>query len=874
MTTLLFAESFVYLRLNYFKKMSKNKNISENQIVENQIQNFNTKCLNGVNTINSNGYDNELIEIAIKSAKENNLKNVSLNIPREKFVVITGPSGSGKSSLAFDTIYAEGQRRYIECLSSYAKQFIGMMKKPDVDSIEGLSPSISIEQKTLNHNPRSTVGTTTEIYDYIRLLFAKIGVQYCVDCNVPVIKRTHSQIIDEIFETYANKNILILAPLVYARKGQYNELFINLIAQGFMRVRIDGQITKLDIEMNLSRYKTHNIELVVDKCVVDEEHRKRIEASVELDLKKTNGTLMVIEESEQIYLEVPNNNYDVRLFSTNYACPSCNTAYRPLAPNMFSFNSPYGACPLCNGIGKIEDFDESLLVPNKTLTIINGAVKILGPKKSSWLWSQVTKFADEFRIPLDVPISKLSPEQYKMLMWGRDENDGKTTSFNGFIPNLRNLYSEAYSVAQQRELNEYRTIENCSECGGNRLKKESAVVKIYDYTVGDIVNADIQNCIEIFTVLEKKLKKTDLLIASIIIKEIKDRLNFLLNVGLSYFSLNRSIVTLSGGEAQRIRLASQIGSQLVGITYVLDEPSIGLHQHDNDKLIASLKKLRDLGNTVIIVEHDKAMIEQSEFIVDIGPGAGVHGGEIIFAADTNKIDKLPAKTKEKSLTYQYLKNIKTVEQPKEYRLPNPDKMLVLKDACGNNLQNVTLNLPLGLFVCVTGMSGSGKSTLINDTLFPILSNHLHRSLLHPLEYKEVEGIEHIDKVIEINQSPIGRTPRSNPATYTKLFDIIRDHYSLLPESLVRGYRAGRFSFNVPGGRCEECEGAGIKKLEMNFLPDVYVACDVCDGKRYNEETLQVKYKGKSIADILNMTDRKSTRLNSSHMAISRMPSSA
>jgi len=832
--------------------MNNSKNRTENNISENQIKNFNNDYLNDVNAVHSNGYDNELIEIAIKSAKENNLKNVSLNIPREKFVVITGPSGSGKSSLAFDTIYAEGQRRYIDCLSSYAKQFIGMMKKPDVDSIEGLSPSISIEQKTLNHNPRSTVGTTTEIYDYIRLLFAKIGIQYCVNCNVPVIKRTHSQIIDEIFELYANKSILILAPLIYARKGQHNELFINLIAQGFTRVRVDGQIMKLEIEMNLARYKTHNIELVVDKCVVDEEHRKRVEASIELALKKTNGTLMIVEESEQIYLEMPNNNYEIKLFSTNYACPSCNIAYRPLAPNMFSFNSPYGACLICNGLGKTEDFDENLLIPNKSMTVENGAIEVLGPKKKSWIWSQLIKHADEHRIPLDIPVKNLTPEQYKILLWGKQDDSGVLFG-GGFISILRGLYNESYSVAQQRELNKYRKIETCTECNGVRLTKESATVKINDYTIGDIVNTDIQNCLELFTVLEKKLKKTDLLIANLVIKEIKDRLNFLLNVGLSYFSLNRSIVTLSGGEAQRIRLASQIGSQLVGITYVLDEPSIGLHQHDNNKLIDSLKKLRDLGNTVIIVEHDKAMIEQSEFVVDIGPGAGVHGGEIIFATDTDKMNKLPAKTKEKSLTYQYIKNIKTIEPPKEYRLPNPDKMLVLSGACGNNLQNVTLNLPLGLFVCVTGMSGSGKSTLINDTLFPILSSRLHRSLLQPLEYKEIEGINHIDKVIEINQNPIGRTPRSNPATYTKLFDIIRVHYSSLQESLVRGYSPGRFSFNLSGGRCEECEGAGIKKLEMNFLPDVYVVCDVCDGKRYNDETLQVKFKGKSIADVLNMT---------------------
>ena len=566
------------------------QNTFKEKNTKNEIKNFNNEYFNNSNTVNSNGsVDNELIEIAIKNAKENNLKNVSLNIPREKFIVITGPSGSGKSSLAFDTIYAEGQRRYIECLSSYAKQFIGMMKKPNVDSIEGLSPSIAIEQKTLNHNPRSSVGTITEIYDYIRLLFAKVGTQYCVNCDVPVIKRTHSQIIGEVFNIYKDKSILILAPLIYARKGQHNELFISLIAQGFTRVRVDGQIMKLDIEMNLSRYKNHDIELIVDKCVVDSTHKKRVEASIELALKKTNGTLMIIEETEQIYLDIPNNKYDVKLFSTNYACPSCNTAYRPLAPNMFSFNSPYGACPKCNGVGRTEDFDEDLLIPNKEMSIVTGAIKFLGPRKQSWLWSQLIKYAEESRIPLDIPVKYLEPEQYKTLMWGNDDNSSKKSTFNGFIPNLRNLYNEAYSYAQQRELNEYRKIEDCSECAGIRLKKTSAAVKIYGISIKDIVTVDIQNCFEIFTVLEKKLKKTDLLIANIIIKEIKDRLNFLINVGLSYFSLNRSIVTLSGGEAQRIRLASQIGSQLVGITYVLDEPSIGLHQHDNNKLIKSLK---------------------------------------------------------------------------------------------------------------------------------------------------------------------------------------------------------------------------------------------------------------------------------------------
>ncbi|MDR0927694.1 MAG: excinuclease ABC subunit UvrA [Ignavibacteria bacterium] len=795
-------------------------------------------------------------DIVIKNARENNLKNISVTIPRDKLIVITGLSGSGKSSLAFDTIYAEGQRRYIDCLSAYARQFIGMMKKPDVDSIEGLSPSISIEQKTLNHNPRSTVGTTTEIYDYIRLLYAKIGVQYCTDCGVPVIKRTTSQIIDDIYAQYKNKSILILAPLVFARKGQYNELFVTLISQGFSRVRIDGQVQRLDIDMSLSRYKNHDIELVVDKCTVDDIHLKRIESSINLAINKGSGSLMVTEASGK-YDEDEPYNVDVTLFSTSYSCPKCNKSYRTLAPNMFSFNSPYGACPECNGLGLVEDFDEHLLIPSTKLSVLNGAIRILGPKMKSWLWSKVEQFAEQFQIPLNVPVSEIPPDKYNILLYGSDTLKNHKTAFNGFIPNLRSLYNDAYSSTQQRELSEYRIVSQCPTCNGTRLKQESLAVKIAGYGVNDIVTLDVEQCLDFFKEFDNKLSKQDRQIATLITKEIKDRLQFLLNVGLPYFSLNRTVTSLSGGEAQRIRLASQIGSQLVGITYVLDEPSIGLHQHDNYKLISSLKQLRDLGNTVIIVEHDRSMMEEADFVIDIGPGAGSHGGEILLATETSKITKLGKKAKETSLTYQYINNIKKIEPPAEYRKPDAEKMLSIVGATGNNLKNVTVNIPLGLFVCVTGMSGSGKSTLINDTLFPILSNRLHHSTLIPLAYEKIVGIGNVNKVIEVDQSPIGRTPRSNPATYTKIFDIVRNHYSSLPESQIRGYKPGRFSFNVPGGRCEECEGAGIKKLVMNFLPDVYVTCDSCNGKRYNEETLQVKFKGKSIADVLDMTVEQS-----------------
>lgn len=793
-------------------------------------------------------------EIIIKNARENNLKNISINIPRDKLIVISGVSGSGKSSLAFDTIYAEGQRRYIDCLAAYARQFIGQLKKPDVDLIEGLSPAISIEQKTLSINPRSTVGTTTDIYDYIRLLFTKLGTQYCVDCNVPVLKRTTEQIISDVFTTYKDKNILILAPLIFARKGNYNDLFINLIAQGFSRVRVDGVIMKLTIDLSLTRYKNHNIELVVDKCLVDIEHEKRLTASINLAIQRSSGTLMIIKDADKIYDNEKTKESDINIYSTHYSCPKCNRSYRKLTPNMFSFNSPYGACPVCNGLGKKYDFDENLLILDKNLSVTEGGIKILGEKGKTWLWNKLSSFAKENYIDLNKPINKLTKEEYNIILYGNAiDEDTLKTAFNGIIPHLRSLYDDAYSISQQKELDTYRREYVCSACNEARLKPESLAVRIGDKNIYEIANLDIEQSLKYFENFHKNLKENDSVIAKLITKEICDRLSFLVNVGLPYFTLNRPINTLSGGEAQRIRLASQIGSQLVGITYVLDEPSIGLHQHDNYKLIDSLKKLRDLGNTVVIVEHDKATIEESDFIVDIGPGAGIHGGEVLLASETSKLPKLAKNIKEKSKTYQYLFNTKSIKPPEEYRTPDKKRFLDLCGATGNNLKNVDLKIPLGTFVCITGMSGSGKSTLINDTLYPILSNKFHHSLLTPLAYKAIKGLQLIDKVIEIDQKPIGRTPRSNPATYTKMFDIVRNFFANLPESKIRGYQPGRFSFNVPGGRCDECEGAGIKKLAMNFLPDVYVNCDICNGKRYNEETLQVKFKGKSIADVLDMT---------------------
>ena len=826
----------------------------------------------------------EYNDIIIKNTRENNLRNISVNIPRDKLVVVTGVSGSGKSSLAFDTIYAEGQRRYIDCLSAYARQFIGQLKKPDVDLIEGLSPAISIEQKTLHHNPRSTVGTITDIYDYIRLLFTKLGTQYCVDCNLPVIKRTPEQIINDVFSSYKDKNILVLAPLVFARKGQYTDLFIQLIAQGFTRVRVDGVITKLAIDLALTRYKNHNIELIVDKCRVDDEHEKRLTASINLAIQRSNGTLMVIEDTG-IKDDEKTKDDDMHIYSTNYSCPKCNKSYRKLAPNMFSFNSPFGACQVCNGLGKKNDFDENLLIPDRNISINDGGIAVMGQKGKTWLWNKLISFAKEYKIDLNKPISDLTEDEYGTIMFGYNYQQISKSSFNGVIPHLRSLYDDAYSTAQQKELDNYRKEYLCSACNGSRLNPSSLAVLIGGKNINDIVNLDIEQSLEYFTNFHKDLNAGQSTISKLITKEICERLSFLIDVGLPYFSLSRPISTLSGGEAQRIRLASQIGSQLVGITYVLDEPSIGLHQHDNYKLIASLKRLRDLGNTVIVVEHDKATIEESDYIIDIGPGAGIHGGEILFEGYTNDVinwktasscDNEKKKGQvchnekkiatsigdanndwERSITYQYLSNAKIIQPPTEYRKPVKEKYLSLYGANGNNLKNVDLHIPLGLFVCITGMSGSGKSTLINNTLFPILSNKFHRTKLTPLEYKNIEGLNLIDKVIEIDQKAIGKTPRSNPATYTNIFTDIRNLYADLPESKIRGYKVGRFSFNVPGGRCNECEGAGLKKLAMTFLPDLYVQCDACSGKRYNEETLQVKFKGHSIADVLDMTVEES-----------------
>ncbi|MFP4528497.1 MAG: excinuclease ABC subunit UvrA [Candidatus Kapaibacterium sp.] len=800
----------------------------------------------------------ELDRIIIRGAREHNLRDVDLDIPREQLVVVTGLSGSGKSSLAFDTLYAEGQRRYVECLSPYARQFLGMMKKPDIDSIEGLSPAISIEQKTLGHNPRSTVGTVTEIYDYLRLLYARIGVQYCVECNVPVEKKSLDQITEEITEKYKDRKIMILAPLVKGRKGHYRELFAQLMKQGFTRVRVDGEIVPITENMQLGRYQIHNIELVIDRCVADNRQQRRISESVELAAKKGEGMLMIL-------VETGDGEFDEKLYSTTYSCPSCGMSYEPLAPNMFSFNSPYGACPECQGIGETHDFSADMLIADKTKSIAGGAIEPLEKKRQAWLWNQVEAFSKANNIDIEKPVLEMDPGELEILLYGTEDKDirikykfgsGKEMTYRqkfiGVIPSLRHQYENASSTATKRMLENFMTSTVCKTCRGGRLRTESLNVYIDEKNIDVISSMDIDHALDYASHLAEKLSHRDLLIANLIIKEITSRLKFLRDVGLSYLQLKRGVRTLSGGESQRIRLASQIGTQLVGIMYVLDEPSIGLHQHDNNKLIGSLKQLRDLGNSVIVVEHDKAMIEEADYVVDMGPGAGVHGGEVLFSAKPEDIKNLTNGSLERSLTAQYLSDNRRIELP-EKRRPANGKYIELKGARGNNLKNVDLRIPLGTSICITGLSGSGKSSLINDTLYPILSRHFYKSNTMPLAYDSISGLEQVDKVIEINQSPIGRTPRSNPATYTGIFTLIRDFYAMMPESKVRGHKPGRFSFNVKGGRCEECEGGGIRKIEMNFLPDVYVKCDVCNGSRYNKETLSVKYKDKSISDVLDMT---------------------
>ena len=803
-----------------------------------------TKKSESVDSINEEEY------IEILGAREHNLKNIDVRIPRNKLVTITGISGSGKSSLAFDTIFAEGQRRYMESFSAYARQFIGNMERPDVDKINGLSPVISIEQKTVNKNPRSTVGTITEIYDFMRLLYARAADAFSYVSGEKMVKMTEEQIVSGIIQEFEGSKIAILAPLVKGRKGHYRELFEQIRKQGFTKVRLDGEVKDITPKMQADRYKIHDIEVLIDRVDAKKDNRFRINESVKSALKMGKGTLVLLvgdDKQEKAFH-----------FSKFLMDPKSGISYDEPQPNTFSFNSPYGACTKCDGLGVVSVLDENNIIPDKKLSINKGAITPLGEPRDNWTFMQLREIAKKYKFSFADPIEKISREALDVILLGSDEtfvipyqyNSGYTQNYTatweGLIPFITRHYHEKSSDSVVKWAEEFMTIDACPDCGGARLKKESLHYKIGGKNISELAALEITALGEWFENIEKHLDKKQLIIASEILKEIRNRIKFLLGVGIDYLTLNSPSRTLSGGEAQRIRLATQIGSQLVGVLYILDEPSIGLHQRDNNRLIHSLKELRDVGNSVIVVEHDKDMMAESDYILDIGYGAGIHGGHI--AAQGSWSDIL----KSDSLTAQYLNGKKQIEVPVTRRKGN-GKTLSLKGASGNNLKNISVDFPLGKFIAVTGVSGSGKSTLINDTLYPILRQHFYGSHQKPLAYKKVSGIEHVDKVIDIDQSPIGRTPRSNPATYVEVFSDIRNLFATLPESKIRGYKPGRFSFNVKGGRCETCQGAGMRTIEMNFLPDVYVKCETCNGKRYNRETLEVRYKGKSINDVLDMS---------------------
>jgi excinuclease ABC subunit A len=790
---------------------------------------------------------NEESHLKVFGARVHNLKNIDISIPRNKLVVITGLSGSGKSSLAFDTIYAEGQRRYMETFSAYARQFLGNLERPDVDKITGLSPVISIEQKTINRNPRSTVGTITEIYDFLRLLYARVGEAFSHKSGDKMIRYSESQITNLILEEYNNKKINILAPIVKGRKGHYRDIFEQVRKQGFLKVRVDGKLREINFGMQLDRYKVHDIEIVIDHIQVKKSDRNRIIQSLQTALKHGKGVIMILD----------NEIDDVRHFSKNLMCPSTGIAYDDPEPNTFSFNSPYGACPKCNGLGAISEVDIDKIIPNKKLSIKKGGFAPIGEYKNNWIFGQIEAIGIKYGFDLDSPIKNISEEAINTILYGSNESfqvkkeylgitSTYTLNFEGIISFITNQFNETTANGIKKWAGNFMNKTVCPKCEGSRLKKESNFFKIADKNIVELANMNIIQLDDWFSKVEKKLSETQQQIAKEVIREIRTRISFLLDVGIDYLTLNRSSKSLSGGEAQRIRLATQIGSQLVGVLYILDEPSIGLHQRDNIRLIKALQNLRDIGNSVIVVEHDKETILAADHVIDIGPGAGRHGGIIVAQGKPSTMRDC------RTLTCDYISGKKEISVPEIRRNGNGLKLL-LKGAKGNNLKNVDLSLPLGKLVCVTGVSGSGKSTLINETLYPILSQHFYRSVKKPLAYKSFNGIDNIDKVIEIDQSPIGRTPRSNPATYTKVFNEIRKLFVQLPEAKIRGYKPGRFSFNVKGGRCETCKGAGIKIIEMNFLPDVQVHCDDCNGQRYNRETLEIRYKGKSINDVLDMS---------------------
>lgn len=786
-------------------------------------------------------------EIVVQGARANNLKNVDITIPRDQLVVITGLSGSGKSSLAFDTIYAEGQRRYVESLSAYARQFLGQMDKPDVDAIEGLSPAISIDQKTTSKNPRSTVGTVTEIYDYLRLLFARVGKPICPNHGIEITSQTVEQMVDRIMQYPERTKLQLLAPMVSGRKGTHVKLLEDLQKQGYVRARVDGELRDLDDNIELEKNKKHNIEVVIDRIVLKEGVESRLSDSLETALRLADGRVMVdVMGIEEL------------LFSEHHACPICGFSIEELEPRMFSFNSPFGACPKCDGLGTKLEVDESLVIPDWDVTLNEGAIVPWIPTSSQYYPQLLKCVCDHYGIDMDIPVKNIPKDQMDKILngSGKDyihfhyENEfgnirDQDIQFEGVLRNIERRFKETSSDYIREQMEKYMAKQPCPSCHGHRLKPETLAVKIADKHIGEVTEYSIKEAYAF--IQDIKLSEKDMQIARLILREIQERLSFLLNVGLDYLTLNREAGTLSGGEAQRIRLATQIGSRLTGVLYILDEPSIGLHQRDNDRLIATLQSMRDLGNTLIVVEHDEDTMFAADYLIDVGPGAGAHGGEIVAAGTPEQVMK-----SKKSLTGQYLSGRRYIPIPSERRKPD-GRYLKIKGARENNLKNVKVDIPLGVFIAVTGVSGSGKSTLVNEILYKTLAQKLNRSKIKPGDVKEIEGIDQLEKVIDIDQSPIGRTPRSNPATYTGVFDDIRDVFAVTNEAKVRGYKKGRFSFNVKGGRCEACRGDGIIKIEMHFLPDVYVPCEVCHGKRYNRETLEVKYKDKSIADVLEMT---------------------